>query len=287
MAVPSSGQLKLWNDIWNNEIGGTQGNNSLHSASVYAGFTTPDAMGDFYGWSDVEVPSVSTSAMSSVTDNSMQANGNVSSTGNEDVSRGFYFGTNSAAPVSNTKYTLAGTQGTGTFSCNRTGLAYNNTYYAWAFACNSAGESVGGRVQAGTPYPPFSPTCITVTDTQITYQNNPSDNGNSVHFTSGYINPYSAGYVASANYNCAPYFHGGYVNLNDKKGYTNAKTKVYGTGTCSLQYGMCIRMNAQSQSCCWGQCTLIGTGGFFRRQLNVNSQGCFGAAEIGFDGCLC
>ena len=75
MAVPSSGQLKLWNDIWNNEIGGTQGNNSLHSASVYAGFTTPDAMGDFYGWSDVEVPSVSTSAMSSVTDNSMQANG--------------------------------------------------------------------------------------------------------------------------------------------------------------------------------------------------------------------
>ena len=59
MAVPSSGELKLWDDLWNQEIGGSKGNNSLHSASVYAEFDTPDALGDFYGWSDVEVPSVS------------------------------------------------------------------------------------------------------------------------------------------------------------------------------------------------------------------------------------
>ena len=157
MAVPGSGQLKLWNSIWNAEIGGAQGNNSLHSASVYAGFTTPDAMSDFYGWSDVEVPSVSTQGVTSVEQTSQTLNGNVSATGNENRTRGFYFGTNSAAAVNNTKYSL-GVGGVGTFSSNRTGLSSNTTYYNWAFACNSAGEAQGDRTQAATQAPPFTPT---------------------------------------------------------------------------------------------------------------------------------
>ena len=49
MAVPNSGQLKLWDMLWNQELGGSKGNNSLHSASVYAGFSVPDSLGEFYG----------------------------------------------------------------------------------------------------------------------------------------------------------------------------------------------------------------------------------------------
>lgn len=189
MAVPSSGELKLWNDIWNNELGAEKGENSLHSASVYAGFTTPDAMSDFYGWSDVEVPSVSTQNITSVSTNSMTLRGNISATGNEDPSRGFYHGTNSSAATNNTKYTLAGTQGTGTFSCVRN-VSQATTYYAWAFACNSAGEAVGGRVQAQTP---FAPSVSTLFCGRAFHRDSTSMN-----FFTDYLNPLSGTY---SNYN--------------------------------------------------------------------------------------
>ena len=156
MAVPSSGELKLWDTLWNQELAGSKGENSLHSASVYAGFSTPDALSDFYGWSDVEVPSVTTNSITSVTFNSLTLNGNVTDTGNENVSRGWYFGTTANPYSSNTKTTLTGTQGTGTYSQSKSATS-STTYYAWAFACNSAGEAVGSRVQASTPAPPFYP----------------------------------------------------------------------------------------------------------------------------------
>jgi len=157
MAVPASGELKLWDTLWNQELLGSQGENSLHSASIYAGFSTPDALSDFYGWSDVEIPSVSTQAATSVGAYSMVANGNVTDDGNQAVSRGFYFGTAANPYSSNTKYTNSGTQNEGAFSRTMTGLNYNTTYYYWAFACNDAGEAQGGRVSQITSLPPFSP----------------------------------------------------------------------------------------------------------------------------------
>lgn len=157
MAVPASGELKLWDTLWNQELGGTKGENSLHSASVYAGFSTPDALSDFYGWSDVEVPTISTQTEQSVTHNSFRARGCVSATGNEDPTRGFYMGTNANASTNNPKYSLPGTGGVGLFCCDFTGLNCLSTYYYWAFGCNSAGEAEGARETVSTPAPPFSP----------------------------------------------------------------------------------------------------------------------------------
>jgi hypothetical protein len=48
MALPSSGQLSL-NDI-RVELGLAQSNVSLHSMSVTAGFSTPDAVSEFWGY---------------------------------------------------------------------------------------------------------------------------------------------------------------------------------------------------------------------------------------------
>lgn len=58
MAVPSSGQLGLYEDIFTAFNEHSQGDNSLHNASTYAGFSTPDAMSDFYGYVDAVAPSV-------------------------------------------------------------------------------------------------------------------------------------------------------------------------------------------------------------------------------------
>ena len=55
MAVPSSGQLREYADI-GVELGVAQSNVSLRGMSQTAGFSTPDAMSEFYGYSAVSSP---------------------------------------------------------------------------------------------------------------------------------------------------------------------------------------------------------------------------------------
>jgi hypothetical protein len=194
MGVPSSGELKLWDMLWNQELGGSKGNNSLHSASVYAGFSTPDSLGEFYGYSDVEAPTVTTNALSNISYSTMRANGNVDTTGNENPTRAFYFGTSSTR-TSNTKYTV-GTGGAGSFQRTMTGLSQLQTYYCWAIAENSAGEAVGSRVQAQTTEQTYSATFATFAEGYAGIQSN-------VNYPAGYpyvhysyqqawVNPYSS-----------------------------------------------------------------------------------------------
>lgn len=147
MAVPSSGELRLYADI-GVELGVPQSNVSLGSMSDSAGFAEPDAMSDFYGYVDAVAPSVTTNNISNVGTTSLTANGNVTSDGGATITeRGFYVGTNSSSPTNNTKYTVSGT--TGFYSRNIT-VSDNTTYYCWAFATNSAGTTYGSRVQATT-----------------------------------------------------------------------------------------------------------------------------------------
>jgi hypothetical protein len=81
MPVPNSGPLGLYKDIFTEFTQHSQGNNSLHSASIEAGFSTPDAMGDFYGYTDAVAPTMFSQNASSVTDSSMIAHGGISSDG--------------------------------------------------------------------------------------------------------------------------------------------------------------------------------------------------------------
>ena len=55
MAVPSSGELELYGDI-GTELGVAQSNVTLHGMSQTAGFTPPDAMSEFYGYSSGSSP---------------------------------------------------------------------------------------------------------------------------------------------------------------------------------------------------------------------------------------
>ena len=150
MAVPSSGQLRLRGDIALEVDGVATGSNvSLRNLSSSAGFSTPDNMSEFYGYSSATAPSITTNTLTSIGETSMTANGNVTSDGGATITeRGFYFGTNSASPTNNTKYTVSGT--TGAFSRGMGGLSTSRTYYCWAFATNSEGTTYGSRVAAAT-----------------------------------------------------------------------------------------------------------------------------------------
>ena len=125
---------------------------SLFQARTDAGLPAGEvAMTDFYGLSDAIAPSVTTNSATSVTTSSMVARGNVTSDGGGTIiERGFYFGTNSASPTNNTKYTVSGT--TGSFSRSFTGLPSNSTRYYWAYAKNSAGTTYGARITQLTAY---------------------------------------------------------------------------------------------------------------------------------------
>ena len=155
MAVPSSGQLRLYADI-GTELGVTQSNVSLGSMSDTAGFPAPDSMSDFYGYTDASAPSVTTNAATNVGATSMTLNGNVTSDGGATITiRGFYFGTNPTW-YNNPYYTVSGT--TGAFSLTRTGLASGTTYYYAAFAQNSVGQTNATTISQATV---FAPTLVT------------------------------------------------------------------------------------------------------------------------------
>jgi hypothetical protein len=248
MAVPSSGELKLWDTLWNQELGGSKGENSLHSASIYAGFSTPDALSDFYGWSDVEVPTLTTNGSTSVTGTSFTANGNVTNTGNEDVSRGFYIGT-STNYASNTKYTLGGTQGTGTFSYNATGLSQATTYYVNAWASNSAGETVGAQVSATTS---FVASFVTSNPSESFTYDKGNGWGNFASSVYGYyINPVNSSVVNIGAY--------GYAAPRYEKNFPG------GMGMGGINHASNAKNYRQTR---WGFCPDPGTG--LRGQANFN-----------------
>jgi hypothetical protein len=156
MAVPSSGELQLRGYIALEVYGDATGNNiSLGTMSDLAGFAEPDSMSDFYGYVSAVAPSVTTNAATSISSSAITLNGNVTSDGDATITqRGFYFGTNSASPTNNTKYTVSGT--TGVYSLNRTGLNPSTTYYFWAFATNAVGTTYGTRISQVTSTP-FAP----------------------------------------------------------------------------------------------------------------------------------
>ena len=193
MAVPSSGELELRGDIALEVYGVATGSNiSLGTMSNLAGFSDPDAMSEFYGYSSADAPSVTTNNISNVAETSVTLNGNVTSDGGATITeRGFYFGTNSSSPTNNTKYTVSGT--TGYYSSNRTGLSASTTYYCWAFATNSKGTTYGSRVQA-TTVAAFTPTYIASTDFQFdqcyyTKKTDTYESGGVFEFITYYINP--------------------------------------------------------------------------------------------------
>ena len=97
----------------------------------------------------VVLPTVTTSAVTQITQTTAVAGGNVTADGNASVTeRGVCIATVSNPTTSNTKITAG--SGTGSFTCNLTGLQANTTYYVRAYAVNSKGTAYGSQVSFTT-----------------------------------------------------------------------------------------------------------------------------------------
>ena len=101
------------------------------------------------------LPTVTTHAVTQVTEATAVAGGNVTSDGNGTITeRGVCVATVSNPTTSNTKVTAG--SGKGSFTCNLTGLQANTTYYVRAYAVNSKGTAYGEEISFTTNSPSYS-----------------------------------------------------------------------------------------------------------------------------------
>jgi uncharacterized protein (TIGR02145 family) len=120
----------------------------------------------FYGCKKEEVPTLTTTAVSSITTVSASSGGNITDDGGADVTaRGVCWGTATMPAITGSK-TSDGI-GIGSFTSSLTGLTPNTKYYVRAYATNSEGTAYGSEVSF-TTNPIVGATITTTAVTAIT-----------------------------------------------------------------------------------------------------------------------
>ncbi len=139
--------------------------NTLYYVRAYATNSVGTAYGNELTFTTLTLsaPTVTTAAVTNITQTTATSGGNVTSDGGATVTaRGVCWNT-SSNPTTVNSHTTDGS-GTGTFVSNLTGLTPNTLYYVRAYATNSVGTSYGNEVTFTT----LSLSIPTVTTTDVT-----------------------------------------------------------------------------------------------------------------------
>lgn len=121
-------------------------------------------------------PTVTTQAVTSITDTTATGNGNVTDDGGETITeRGVCWNTSGTPTTSDSTATSAGT--TGAFTASMTGLTSNTFYYVRAYAINSEGTSYGEEVTFRAGGDPENLTFSNITDHSMTLSWTPGGDG--------------------------------------------------------------------------------------------------------------
>lgn len=127
----------------------------------------------------IDLPTVTTSAVTNITSSSASCGGNVTADGGSYVTeRGICWGTSNAPTVDGSHQAMG--QGNGTFTCNMSNLELNSVYYVRAYATNNRGTAYGEQKQftttSGLPTVTIN-TVTNITATSATCGGSISDNG--------------------------------------------------------------------------------------------------------------
>ncbi len=96
-------------------------------------------------------PTLSTTAASNIAQTTTDSGGNILSIGSDDVTdRGVAYNTTGSPTLADTTISQNGVFGTGTYNSSLSALTADTTYYARAFATNSAGTSYGDTISFTT-----------------------------------------------------------------------------------------------------------------------------------------
>jgi len=120
----------------------------LTSANIKSGVTIGGITGT-YGAGGMLPPTLTTTAVSNVTDTTASSGGNISTDGGSAVTaRGVCWNTTGSPTTAESKTTDGA--GTGSFTSSLTGLTVSITYYVRAYATNSVGTAYGNQVSFTT-----------------------------------------------------------------------------------------------------------------------------------------
>ena len=147
--------------------------NTTYYVRAYATNGIGTAYGNQLGFTTDDIPTLTTIAASSITENSAQSGGNITNDGGAPVTaRGVCWST-SSTPTTADNYTNDGT-GIGVFISNLTNLTINTTYYVRAYATNGIGTAYGNQLGFTTD---DIPTLTTIAASSIT-ENSAQSGGN-------------------------------------------------------------------------------------------------------------
>lgn len=127
----------------------------------------------------IDLPTVTTSAVTNITSSSATCGGNVTADGGSYVTeRGICWGTSNLPTIDGSHQAMG--QGNGTFTCNMSNLELNSVYYVRAYATNNRGTAYGEQKQftttSGLPTVTIN-TVTNITATSATCGGNVSNNG--------------------------------------------------------------------------------------------------------------
>ena len=158
--------------------------NTVYYVRAYAKNVKGVAYGDEKSFQtlDFDLPEVTTTNVTDITQTSAKGGGEVTSDGGATVTeRGICWST-SHNPVVSGSHANSGS-GTGSFTCNITGLTAHTTYYVRAYATNSKGTTYGDEVSFNTSAnpPAVSTGSVTsITTTSATGSGNVTNDGGSI-----------------------------------------------------------------------------------------------------------
>ena len=125
--------------------------NTPYYVKAYATNSAGTAYGNEVSFSTIPIvlATLSTTVPSSITSTTAATGGNITADGNGAItSRGVCWGTTANPSITDSHTTDA--TGAGSFTSNLTGLSAGTTYYARAYATNSAGTAYGNQVTFNT-----------------------------------------------------------------------------------------------------------------------------------------
>jgi len=142
--------------------------NTTYYVRAYATNNTGTAYGNQVSFTtSIDLPTVITTSISSITEISAQSGGTVTSDGGASVIAYGVCWSTSVSPTLSDNYTTDGS-GTGQFISYLTGLSPGTTYYVRAYATNNAGTAYGEAYNFETDQSYSKPTVITAAISSIT-----------------------------------------------------------------------------------------------------------------------
>jgi hypothetical protein len=208
------------------------------------------------------VPTITTIAVSSITQTTATSGGTVTADGGAPVTvRGVVWSTSPSPTVALATKTTDGT-GTGTFASNITGLSAATTYYVRAYATNSAGTAYGSETSFATS----ASGSVTLTNIVLYLDagNVTSYSGSGSTWTD--LSPSAQnGTISGATYSSS---NGGYFTFNGSSAYVSVSA-VPGTGPSTYSQSYCFWVSPNDTD---GNLFYMGSGGWVMPPMVVSGS---------------